>query len=366
MVVLMELPSGILADMIGRRRIFLISIIFMISSYILMMVSNHIILLAAACMLQGIGRAFSSGSIEALEIDSYIEQNGSSGLQKINSAMAVIESTGLALGAVLGGILGHIDSSYGLLLAAAIGLQIFSLIMTLFFVKEAVRKENSMAPFLQLKEQIRQMGGTLRHNPRVTTIVLMSVAAGIILCTVEIYWQPSLKAFLPGQMGWIFGIISCLGYFGVSIGSKIAAIALNGKISRAWDKKKWKLYWLLRFLLILSVAALGMSGSMWAFLLLFILVYAFLGAGNLIENTVFHTMVGNGQRAGMMSLLSLAVRGGGLVTSVLGSLIAASLPLYAVWLLIPLAAAVFIGAVMVFFYRSCSAESAASDSMEAS
>lgn len=120
------------------------------------------------------------------------------------------------------------------------------------------------------------------------------------------------------------------------------------------------------FFLILSVAALGMFRNMWAFLLLFILVYVFLGAGNLIENTVFHTMVGNGQRAGMMSLLSLAVRGGGLVTSVLGSLITALLPLYAVWLLIPLCAAVIIGAVMVLFYKSCSAETASSDSVKVS
>ena len=66
MVVVLELPSGIMADLIGRKRIFLLSACFMMANYVLLMFSSHFLMLAAACAMQGIGRAFSSGSIEAL------------------------------------------------------------------------------------------------------------------------------------------------------------------------------------------------------------------------------------------------------------------------------------------------------------
>lgn len=107
----------------------------------------------------------------------------------------------------------------------------------------------------------------------------------------------------------------------------------------------------LRFLLVLTIAAPGFTHRVWQFLALFVLVYVVLGAGNLIENTVFHKAVVSSQRASMMSLLSLSLRAGGLGTSVLGSLIVSGLSLPYVWLLFPLFSALSIGGIMIFHYR---------------
>lgn len=119
MVVVLELPSGIMADLIGRKRIFLLSACFMMANYVLLMFSSHFLMLAAACAMQGIGRAFSSGSIEALEIETYLREQEGRNLEKINSTMAVIDSVGLALGSITGGVLGFLDGSYSLLLHKA-------------------------------------------------------------------------------------------------------------------------------------------------------------------------------------------------------------------------------------------------------
>ncbi len=108
MVVVLELPSGIMADLIGRKRIYLLSACFMMANYILLMFSSHFLMLAAACAMQGIGRAFSSGSIEALEIETYLREQEGRNLEKINSTMAVTDSVGLALGSITGGVLGFL------------------------------------------------------------------------------------------------------------------------------------------------------------------------------------------------------------------------------------------------------------------
>lgn len=77
----------------------------MMANYILLMFSSHFLMLAAACAMQGIGRAFSSGSIEALEIETYLREQEGRNLEKINSTMAVTDSVGLALGSITGGVL---------------------------------------------------------------------------------------------------------------------------------------------------------------------------------------------------------------------------------------------------------------------
>lgn len=324
----------------------------MMANYALLLFSRHFLMLAAACAMQGIGRAFSSGSIEALEIETYLCEHEGRNPEKINSTMAVIESVGLASGSIAGGILGYLDVSYSLLLILAFILQILILGLATWFVKEPPREKSPLSPVLQLKEQVRGLYHSLLHSLPVTTIVLMSAACGMLLCTVEVYWQPTLQAFLPGQMGWIFGVITCLGYLGVTIGSKAAEAVMQSKRMVFTPEKSWHTYWILRFLLILSVAVLGFTRRVWLFPVLFVLVYVVLGAGNLIENTIFHGTVASSQRAGMMSLLSLSLRAGGLGTSLLGSLIISGLSLPYVWLLLPLFSALLIGGIMIFHHRS--------------
>lgn len=360
MVVLLELPSGILADLIGRKRIFLISAGFMAANYVLLLFSSHFLMLAAACAMQGIGRAFSSGSIEALEIETYMEKHGNNSLEKINSTMAVTESFGLAFGSVVGGILGYMDSSYTFLLILAIFIQLLLVLLTACFVRETAHESITCSPMLTFKNQLHALYSSLRHSLSVTVITMMAAAVGMALCTVEVYWQPTLKIFLPERLGWLFGVVTCLGYLGVTVGNKAMEAVMNLRRATFTPEKTWQVYWLSRFLLVTCIAGLGFSRRTWLFLLLFVLAYAVLGAGNLIENTLFHKAVPNSQRASMMSLLSLSTRAGGLITSLLGGVIVSGLSLSFIWVLLPLAAVVMIGGIAGFFYHSladrCAAE----------
>lgn len=350
-VVLLELPSGILADMIGRKRIFLVSALFMTCCYLLLLFNHTFLPLAVSCVFQGIGRAFSSGSIESLEIESYMDRHGKENLEKINSTMAVIDSIGLALGSVCGGLLGFLDPTYGTLLLTAVLLQIFIVLLTIFCVKEAKKERNPLSPVLQFKNQLRGILEAFRHSLPVTTIVTMAIPFGLLLAAIEVYWQPTLNSYLPEKYGWLFGIVTCLGYLGITLGNTIAEYLIKHRKNGLTDTLRWRVYWLLRCSFVLSAIFLGLVRQVWLFIPLFTLVYAVIGAGNLLENTIFHSAVDNGQRASMMSVLSLSMRGGGLITSLLGSIIITAFSFSAVWYLLPLASGLIIMAVMTIFYR---------------
>ena len=113
-VMVLEVPSGVFADLKGRKNTFLMSHIFIWLSFFTIFMGNSPLFLAVANVFLGMGRAFGSGSMEALEIDQYIEKNGKTHLPEINSLLAKLDNFGLASGALLGGYLGYVDSDYSL------------------------------------------------------------------------------------------------------------------------------------------------------------------------------------------------------------------------------------------------------------
>ena len=102
-VVTCELPSGVLSDLVGRRRVYLLSIAIAIIGYVLMLGAEGLLEVSVAASLYGVSRAFSSGSIEALYIDAFIEKRGKDRLHVLMTTMGIAETLGLALGALAGG-----------------------------------------------------------------------------------------------------------------------------------------------------------------------------------------------------------------------------------------------------------------------
>ncbi len=352
MVVILELPSGILTDFIGRKRIFLISQCFMLCNFILILFSQHFLLLAVACAFQGMGRAFSSGSLEVLEIESFMKEKGETGLTKINSTLTAIDSMGLAFGSICGGLFGYLDPTYVLLLSVCILLELLLLILTILFVEEIWEKVLDAKPVMQLKKQVYNLFSSLKQSKFVITILAISVMIGLGISTIEVYWQPTLKLYLPERLSWIFGIVNCLGYLGVSLGSKVAEKLWKSLHISENIRRFMICYWPMRLLLPFTILLLGLCRDLYIFIFLFILTYAVLGAGNLFENTIFHASIDNSQRASMISLSSLFLRSGGILTSILGSLILTGFSLTHVWILLSSAMCTGILLLMVLYSRN--------------
>ncbi len=63
-------------------------------------------------VLNGISRAFSSGSLDALIVDQALAERGEECLPDVTSHLSIMEQTGLALGCILGGFLSGLGDSY--------------------------------------------------------------------------------------------------------------------------------------------------------------------------------------------------------------------------------------------------------------
>lgn len=333
-VMVLEVPSGVFADLKGRKNTFLMSHIFIWISFFTIFRGNSPLFLALGNVFLGMGRAFGSGSMEALEIDWYIEKNGESHLPEINSLLAKLDNFGLAAGALLGGYLGYVEPDYSLNLTCLLLAEAVLILMAVFFVKEKGIK--SKKPKQNLLNGFSEMVKNIRRSRILCIICGMAAVLGFLLAAVETYWQPSIKLYLPENLTWLLGIVNCSAYLGGSIGNT-AGMRILSKMGNTLSSKK-KLYAAFRVLLCLVPVLMAFCRTWYIFALVYALVYMVSGMAGLIENTLLHEAADSSFRASMMSLYSLLVRGGSIGTSLLCGVLLQGGNLNLVWIFVPLAA----------------------------
>ncbi len=100
-----EVPSGALADLIGRRNTNLLGFVMGAMGYLLFPFASNIIHFALLTFLMGAADSFRSGSEEALIFDTYKQANRESEYGKIYANSNMIYQLGLILSSALGGIM---------------------------------------------------------------------------------------------------------------------------------------------------------------------------------------------------------------------------------------------------------------------
>ena len=333
-VMVLEVPSGVFADLKGRKNTFLMSHIFIWLSFFTIFMGNSPLFLAVGNVFLGMGRAFGSGSMEALEIDQYIEKNGKTHLPEINSLLAKLDNFGLAAGALLGGYLGYVDSDYSLNLISLLLAEAVLIFMAVFFVKEerTERKKTEQ----NLLTGFSGMLKSIKASRILCAVCGMAAVLGFLLAAVETYWQPSIKLYLPQNLTWLLGIVNCSAYLGGSLGNT-AGMKILSKTGNTLSAKK-RLYAAFRILLCLVPVLMAFCRTWYIFAIVYALVYMVSGMAGLVENTLLHEAADSSFRASMMSLYSLLVRGGSIGTSLLCGILLQSGNLNLVWIFVPLAA----------------------------
>ncbi len=326
-VILTEFPSGVFADLYGRKTSFLLSAALCFFSYCVFLVSQSVGVLCLALVLNGLGRAFASGSIDALAIDQAGEHGQS--LEWVTSRLAMLESAGLALGALLGGILSGIGSRYLGNIGVNAGIHVLLFFLTALFVHEAPRERQQEAVSGSLRSFVSQAGGSLAFLKQRGTIRILTVFAlltGFALSSVETYWQPALLSMQP--VYWIYGAVSFSGFAFVMGGSWLAERLLRRSAARGVA-----LLLAIKALLGISLLLLFFPKGQFAFIAVYLVIYAFVGSGSVTENTLLNRLVPSSHRAGVLSLASLILQLGGLLAALCGYFVSTYSHFQTMWLI---------------------------------
>ncbi|MGB0932071.1 MAG: MFS transporter [Chitinophagales bacterium] len=125
-VVLMEVPSGYMGDVLGRRKSLIVGSVLVFLGYVIYCLTSGFWGFLVAAVTLGIGTSFISGSDSALLYDTLLRLRQTSGYVKLEGRLYAIGNFSEAIAAVLGGLLaahlGLIYTFYGQAAVSVIGI----------------------------------------------------------------------------------------------------------------------------------------------------------------------------------------------------------------------------------------------------
>lgn len=312
-VMLFEVPSGMFADTHGRKRCFALGLLFSSIGTALFFASSFP-LLCLGFGFSGFGRAFGSGSLDAL----YLEAGRDAGkkLGDLVLAMEVNSSLCLSIGSLAGGFLLSLGTSGPGLTFYVVGARLVLLLLNLlllpFLIAEPARCE---------RQETSGMGQTARllkilgSHPFLVAYILSVLLQGLLLASLESYWQPFLRdLFDSDSQLWILGLIAA-SIFAVSVLGSFAGKHLMHKMNP-------KHLYLFASLMVFSLLALlSFSATIRSFLVWYVLIYLVLGIMSVVGLFLLNEEADDSVRSSLSSLSSFSLQGGGLLANLAASLL---------------------------------------------
>ena len=322
-VLVLELPTGGLADALGHRPVLVLAGLLTTAGLLLLAVADSTALFALAWALKGVGRALDSGPLEAWYVDAVHAADADADVTPGLSRAGAADGAGLCLGAVLGGLLPLLADGTGdavlvlpVLLAAALSLVSVAAVAVLVVPVGTPRGSGVTA----LRAGVRAVPAVVRDTARLVSrdrllrrVLAVSLLVGAVLTTLELL-GPLHVAELTGSRtegAAVFGVVMAVSYAAAGLGALLAPAVrrlARGSVAGATTG--------LAVLGSLAVATVAAAGPL-ALGGLFAVFYVANAAAWPLWKQVLHGRVGAGQRATALSASSLALQVGALGGSLL-------------------------------------------------
>ncbi|MDU9771324.1 HP1165 family MFS efflux transporter [Helicobacter pylori] len=202
-VLVAEYPSGVLADLMSRKNLFLVSNAFLIASFSLVLFFDSFVFMLLAWGLYGLYSACSSGTIEASLITD-IKENKKD-LSKFLAKNNQITYLGMIIGSSLGSFL--YLKVHAMLYIVGIFLIMLCALTIIIYFKEKERDFKSQKSLKLLKEQVKGSLKELKDNPKLKILLVGHLITPVFFMSHFQMWQAYfLKQGIKEQYLFIFYI----------------------------------------------------------------------------------------------------------------------------------------------------------------
>jgi MFS family permease len=324
-VIVLELPTGSLADVLGRRRTLVLSRTLSIVSLVGMAVATDVVQFGLVMALSGVARALQSGPLEAWYVDTVRAEDPDADVQHGISRAWAVEAACIAVGSVVGGLLPSVFEGNlppgGVLIPLSVpylvsaALQGVGLVAVLFLMVDLPNAIRSAASSIvrdiptTIAAGIRLAGGD-----RTVRLVLGATAAfGFAIGALETVAPVQFESLLGGEerASGAYGVLVTLAFLGTSAGSAAAPRAA----SRVGSGPRTAA--LVFALMAVALAGMATGASFVIVAALYVAFYLFAGLAGPLNNDTLHYRVEAEQRATLLSVVSLAQMLGGLGSNLL-------------------------------------------------
>jgi MFS family permease len=211
---LAEVPTGIIADKIGRKFSIIIALALQFLGEFIFIFADSYLFFVLVCTIAGIGFSFLSGCFEAMMYDTLKAQNRQQQMQKVAGLNGSFALAATMIGSVIGGfITANLELSNFVLAIILTALFVFLSFLAGFLLKEpSLEYKHSGDSSLKL---LKDGVNLLKTNRSLRRIIMLSLLATPFINYLLNFYPPYfVKANVSGYFfGVTLAIASLLGFF---------------------------------------------------------------------------------------------------------------------------------------------------------
>jgi MFS family permease len=343
-IVLLEVPTGGLADSIGRKRVAILAYSIILISGLVLLGAFTFPIFLFGFMLNGVGRALSSGALDAWFVDALKAADPDIDLQPAFAKVGTFTLLSLGVGTLGGSLIPGffnalpaegtaIFTPLSMPLAIAGVIYLLLLLAVVFLIKEERPSSNENSWLEGLREiptMVKTAVTLTRQNNIILLLLGVASTSGFVLVSLESFWQPHFSDLFGGSQGNTF-------WFGIIMGGNFLVGMLGNiivtPVSKALGKRYGLVAAIFQGLRGIAIIALAMQSDIPIAVLLFWLVYLNMGAVNSPHITLLNEQIPSDQRSSMLSIESLASYLGGAIGGILLGYIAKQLSISTAWVI---------------------------------
>lgn len=310
-MVLFEIPTGVIADTMGRRASYLLSIAVLAITTVLYIVASRtdsgVVMFSVVSLFMGLGFTFYSGALEAWLVDALRSVGFDGELDHVFARSQQVTGLAMLVGTTSGGLLGQID------LVVPFGVRCLLLV---FLLAIAWRSMHDMG-FTSRPLMLANIGSELREQTRVGVaygwnqpglrlLMLSGLARGAFLAWAFYAAQPYFLELLEddGKI-WVVGIITAL----MSL-STIAGNQLVELLTRTCRRRS-SIILGATITTSIGLVVMGATSSFWVAVPAFLLVTGSMGVIMPVRQAYVHHVAPSEHRATVISFDAMVGSMGG-------------------------------------------------------
>lgn len=341
LVLLLELPTGGLADATGRRLVLIAASLVRFAALAVFLLAQSPWLFAASYALRGVFHALDSGPLQSWYVDAVRSVSAEADIDHGLARSEVLAGVAIAAGSGLAAFSSFIASSAisadGLLTPASVPVLLASAsvavqgLATVALVREvsrptgwsALRRSASEVPVV-----LRSAINLARNEGGIRTLVLVAFGWGFGQIAMEVLWQPRLADLLddPNTAASIAGVVSIGMWLAASMGSATSTRLRDalGTRQRAAVVAK----------LVQGGAIMAMALANTPVLLGLAIALSLVGNGaaSPLHDSMLHRRAESSERTTVLSINSMAGQTGGMLGNIAMGALASSVGIPFTWI----------------------------------
>lgn len=309
---LFEIPTGVVADTVGRRLSFLLSLMVLAGTTLayvgLAQTGGGVVSFVVVSVLIGLGFTFYSGAMEAWLVDGLRSLGYDGELDKVFSRGQIVSGGAMLVGTVGGGALGQIDLAIPFLVRS--GLLIFLLALAFVGMRD-LGFEPRRVPLRQLPAeagQIARAGIRFGWGHRSLRLLMLATGAQMGVFAWAWYaWQPYFLELLGEDAVWVAGVVAALLAVSMMVGNGVVEIVTR------WCGRRTTLFLGAGTVFTLALVGVGAVTSFVPAVALLFFAGVAIGVQTPVRQAFIHRVVPSAQRATVVSFDSMVSGGGSVV-----------------------------------------------------